>query len=43
MKAKSGQAIDELVIIKMFRSNYARDLHCNNGEIRILNVFKIFL
>jgi hypothetical protein len=26
MKAKKGHAIDELVIIKLFANNYARDL-----------------
>jgi len=30
-KAKKGHAIDELVIIKLFGSNYARDLMTKNS------------
>jgi hypothetical protein len=35
MKAKKGQGINELMVIKLFRGNYARDLWS-------LNVAKIF-
>ncbi len=41
MKVKKGHEIDELVVIKLYRSNYARDLMLSKIIKEFLEIFHL--